>query len=69
MTTGDQWCVLFVCTLTEIDALYKERQKLRDDFKRAQSEYLTANSELEIEERERESERRDVERKERRRRQ
>ncbi|CAI8007336.1 hypothetical protein GBAR_LOCUS5157 [Geodia barretti] len=57
-------------TLTEeIDGLYKARQRLRDDFKKYQSEYLTANSRQETEERERESVRRGEERKERRKRQ
>ena len=45
--------------------LYKERKRLRDDFRKDQAEFLTAyskQSQEETEERERESQRRDRER-------
>ena len=63
------YCMLVYDPISEIDGLYKARQRLRDDFKKYQSEYLTANSRQETEERERESVRRGEERKERRKRQ
>ena len=58
--------------LSEIGLLYKKRQKLRDDFRTAQSDYMMATNQMsqrETEERERESQRRDLERTARRRRQ
>ena len=63
-------CAVFITS--EIDALHKARQKLSVDFRRTQSEYLTATSQLsqqETEEKEKESLRREEERKARRRRQ